>query len=330
MSFPSYRQLRVPQVAAGMRLDRFLARWFKNRSRSELVKGIRAGQVLNDTEKALRPSTVLRAGDQLRIYIPGIAPTEPPPSFPPILHEDEDLIVIDKPAGLVCHPAGTEFTWAVIGLAKERWPAEDIDLVHRIDRDTSGLLMLTKSLSANQWLKEHIRGRECEKEYLALIKGQPEWDEVALKDPIGSDEGLIRIKMAARPDGLAAHTSVKVIERHPQADLSLVQCRLHTGRTHQIRVHLAHAGYPLLGDRMYGVSPEVFLHAWEHGADESTFRATGAPRHALHCSRLRIQHPNGAWLELEAPLAADLRRWWAEPGRLPLDVGEGLPSPKTD
>lgn len=310
-----------------MRLDRFLARWFRAHSRSTLVRGIRAGQVQNPAGKELRPSTVLRAGDELHISIPGIAPTGPPPPFPPVLYEDEELIVIDKPAGLMCHPAGNSFTWAVIGLARARWPEEPIDLVHRIDRDTSGLLMLTRSLKANQWYKKFIQSPECTKEYLAITKGCPSWGRKTINGPIAKANGTIRIQMAVRPEGVAARTDITVIERNSSADLCLLRCRIHTGRTHQIRVHLASIGFPLLGDRMYGVPENVFLHAWKNGADESTFLATGAPRQALHCSRLRLQRPNGEWLELEAPLAEELARWWGEPERLPLDRAQ-QPSPE--
>ena len=114
-----------------MRLDRFLSLWFQSHSRTALVRGIRAGQVCTETGKALRPASVVHSGDVLLITIPGIAPTEPPPPFPPVVYADEELIVIDKPAGLMCHPAGNDFTWAVIGLARDRWPSEPIDLVHR-------------------------------------------------------------------------------------------------------------------------------------------------------------------------------------------------------
>jgi 23S rRNA pseudouridine1911/1915/1917 synthase len=319
MSFPSHRQIQVPEVAAGMRLDRFLAVWFQERSRSELVRGIRAGQVCSEAGKKLRPSSIVRAGERLYITIPGIAPTEPPPAFPPILYADEELIVIDKPAGLMCHPAGSSFTWAVIGLARERWPEEPIDLVHRIDRDTSGLLMLTRTPEANQWYKAFIQRGDCTKEYLAITKGRPAWETQTIEGPIGKADGPIRIQMAVRADGAPARTDVTVLERHPEAELSLLRCRLHTGRTHQIRVHLESVGFPLLGDRIYGVKAKIFLHAWEFGADESTFIAAGAPRHALHCARLLVQRPSGEWLELEAPLAPDLQRWWDQPQLLPLD-----------
>ena len=235
------------------------------------------GHVQNCDGKTLRPASVIHGG-RLQITIPGIAPDGPPPAFPEIVHEDDELIVINKPAGLMCHPAGNTFTWAVIGLARDRWPDEPIDLIHRIDRDTSGLLMLSRTLAANQWYKQVIQTTDCSKVYLAIVKGCPDWDRQELTAPIGPAGGVIRIQMAARPDGLPAHTSVTVLQRNPAANLTLVRCQIHTGRTHQIRVHLAHAGFPLLGDRMYGVPPEVFLHAWESGPDQTTFRASGAPR----------------------------------------------------
>lgn len=307
------RELAVPAVAAGMRLDHFLARRFPDFSRTRLAKGIRAGQVRLG-ERVLRAGYRVREQDVLAIGIAGIAPAGEPPPLPPVLHEADGLVVLDKPAGLLCHPAGSTFAWAVIGLARERWPT--VELVHRIDRDTSGCLALTTDPALNRHLKEAVLEGRVRKTYLAICKGTIPWDEAVLDGPIGFAQGPIRIQMAVCDDGKHARTDVTVVER--RGELTLVRCRIHTGRTHQIRVHLAHAGFPLLGDRMYGVDPDVFLDVLEHGPTGRTFQATGAPRHALHAHELVLPHPRGP-VTVRSPLAVDLQRWWDDPSVLPLD-----------
>jgi 23S rRNA pseudouridine1911/1915/1917 synthase len=234
-----------------------------------------------------------------------------------VLFSDDQVMVIDKPAGLLAHPTGTRFAWSAVGLAKARWPGEPVDLVHRLDRDTSGVLMLTRDPDANRFLKAAIKEGRVHKEYEAITRGRVSWDTQRLTGPIGPADGVIRIQMAVRDDGLKARTDVSVIAR--SETLTHVRCLLHTGRTHQIRVHLDHAGFPLLGDRMYGVPPEVFLRTLEHGADREVVESAGAPRQALHARRVRFPHPSGGEVMVEAPLAADMQRWWGTPECLPHD-----------
>lgn len=307
-----YRILEVPEKGDGMRLDRFLSGFFVDRSRSWMVRGIRDGLVTDPEGKALKGSTRVRQGDRLHLFLPDIAPTEPPPPFPDILHEDDRVIAVAKPAGLLVHPAGTRFTWALVSMAKLRWPDHRVDLVHRLDRDTSGVILLTKDREANVFLKEAIVAGQVEKEYLALAKGRIPWEQRDVHAPIGFRGETIRIQMAVREDGLPAHTTFTVRARTDT--LTLVHCGLHTGRTHQIRVHLDHVGHAILGDRLYGVPESVFLDTLEHGVTDATVAATGAPRHALHAHRTVVPHPDGGELELVAPLADDMERWWEGAG----------------
>ncbi|TNE85018.1 MAG: RluA family pseudouridine synthase [Deltaproteobacteria bacterium] len=315
------RWLPVPERARGMRLDRFLARRFADRSRSQFAAWIKQGLVMDEQGQPLRASATMRGGEQLQIAIPGIAPDSPKPPFPVVLHEDERIVVVDKPAGMLVHPTGTAFAWAIIGLARERWP--DADIVHRLDRDTSGVLVLSKDPEANVFLKAAFKTREVVKHYEALVRGTLVAGTYNVREPIGEAEGPIRIQMAVRPDGLPAHTDIEVLAHREVGGhrLTHVRCRLHTGRTHQIRVHCAHIGEGIVGDRMYGVPPEVFLHAWENGVDESTVRAAGAPRQALHAASIRMPHPSGGEVEVHAPFPPDMARWWADPTCLPLDEG---------
>ncbi|MEZ4322976.1 MAG: RluA family pseudouridine synthase [Myxococcota bacterium] len=296
-----------------MRLDTFLARWFRDFSRSALSRGVKAGQVCSEG-RPLRAGARVRGGQVLDITIEGIAPDGPPPPFPPILLERDGLLVVDKPAGMLCHPTGTTFAWALVGLARERHP--DVELVHRLDRDTSGCIALTTDPTLNRHLKLAIKEGRTRKEYEAIVKGEIPWDRKRLDGPIGPADGEIRIQMAIRDDGKPARTDVTVIGRQP--GYTRVRCRIHTGRTHQIRIHLAHEGFPLLGDRLYGVAPEVFLHTLEHGVDASTREATGAPYHALHAAELELPLPGGA-VVVRAPMPEVLERWWAHPEVLPHD-----------
>lgn len=312
---PLPRVLDVPDIARGLRLDQFLARWFTDRSRSELGRWLRLDFVTDPSGKPYRASQTMRGGERLHLFIPGIAPSGPPPPFPPIVYEDERIVVIDKPPGLLTHPAGGDYAWAVVSLAKEKWPRAD--LVHRIDKDTSGVLVLAKDDDATRFLKTAFHDGEVEKRYLAIARGKPTWQHLVCEQPIGPADGPIRIQMAVRDDGLSAHTEFTVLERHPTADLSLVACDLFTGRTHQIRVHLDHVGHSILGDRMYGVPPDVFLRAWEGGVDDEVMRLAGAPRHALHAMSCVFPHPDGGRVRVEAPLAADIASWWADPSALP-------------
>jgi 23S rRNA pseudouridine1911/1915/1917 synthase len=313
-----WRTLEVPPEGAGLRLDTFLARWFHDRSRSALNRAIREHLVTDDHDRVLRASQVVRAGMSLRIRIAGIAPSTAAPPMPDVLYEDDLMVIVDKPAGLLVHPTGTEYAWAVIGLARERWPDDDVDLVHRLDRDTSGCLVLSTGVATNRFLKAAFHDDKVSKTYEAITRVAPQWDEAVLDAPIGPADGPIRIQMAVRDDGLAARTDVRVLERDGLGR-ARVACVLRTGRTHQIRVHLAHAGASLVGDRMYGVPPEVFLKAWEHGVDDSVIEAAGAPRQALHAARMRVPHPRGGEVSVEAPWPADLDRWWRHPEVLPFD-----------
>ena len=314
---PEHRALAVPTIADGMRLDVFLARRFADRSRTWIAAGIRAGQVRTDAERPLRASAIVRAGQTLHLYLDGIAPSGPPPPFPTVLHDDGRVLALDKPAGLLTHPAGTDYAWSVVALARARWPDRAVDLVHRLDRDTSGVQLLTHDMDANRKLKKVLHDEGAVKEYLALCKGHIPWDTATLDQPLGPADGPIRIQQAVRADGLHARTDVTVLGRHASAPLTLVRCRIHTGRTHQIRVHLSHAGFPLLGDRMYGVPVDVFLGLYDGASLDASLAQVGAPRQALHAEHMVVPHPAGGWLDVRAPMAPDMAGWWADPSTLP-------------
>ena len=312
-----WRAIRVPEEAAGARVDAWLAGRFGNWSRSAVGRLIAAGEIRGE-DRRLKPSSRLRGGEGLAILMPDDDPEAPPPPLPPVLHEDDRLLVVDKPAGMLCHAAGRRFVWGLIAVARHARPGVRLDLVHRLDRETSGVVVITKDLDANVFLKERFRlGEGVRKRYLALCRGVPGWDRRVVDAPIGDAvDSEIRIRRGVGPHGRPARTTFEVVRRLD--GLALLRCRLHTGRTHQIRVHLEHIGHPLLGDKMYGQPDRVFLHHLDHGADAAVRRAVGFPRHALHAAWLELPHPDGGVLTVEAPLPADMAAVVAgEPPRWP-------------
>lgn len=318
-----FRDVDVGPGVGGMRLDRWLAGRFPDRSRSFFARALREGLIRDQADRRLDAAFRVAPGMVLRVYVPGIAPSGGPPPFPQILYEDDRIVAIDKPPGLLAHPAGTNFAWGVISLAKARWPDRRVDLVHRLDRDTSGVMLLTKDLAANRFLKQAIEDGALVKEYEALVRGVIPWDARSCTGPIGYDEGEIRVKMRVREDGLPARTDVTVLAR--SAERTHVHCRLFTGRTHQIRLHLDHEGFSLLGDRLYGVPSWVFLDQWDAARLPAVVRAAGAPRHALHARRTTFPHPDGGVRVVEAPLAPDLAAWWRDPGALTAALADARP-----
>jgi 23S rRNA pseudouridine1911/1915/1917 synthase len=212
-----------------------------------------------------------------------------------IVHEDDQLLVVDKPAGLVVHPAAGNWSGTLLNglLAHHRGAAllPRAGIVHRLDKDTSGLMVVAKTLPAMTVLVRAIAAREVQRIYLALAHGVPSWRQLSIDAPIGRDP-TARIRMAVVDGGKPARTDVECLRRGAEA--CALRCILHTGRTHQIRVHLASRGHPLVGDVLYGGRP-----------------AFGLLRQALHATRLSFAHPSdGRIVAFESPLPPDLRAAW--------------------
>jgi len=346
-------RLTVPDEAAGERLDKALARAaadIPGLSRSRLAQLIEAGAVFSPDGGTLdEPRRKVRPGESFLLRLPEPEPALPAPEAIPlaIIHEDADLIVIDKPAGMVVHPApGAERGTLVnallhhcgeslAGIGGERRPG----IVHRIDKDTSGLLVVAKTEAAHAALAAQFAAHSIDRRYLALLWGAPDRADPRLAGLPATSfeaEGWIRIetgigrhpadrkRMAVRRDGRRAVTRLRALARFGSGEaaggpargmpsrpiLCLAECRLETGRTHQIRVHASHIGHPLVGDPVYGsarrlapdrVSPDLIA-------------ALGAfPRQALHAQALGFVHPRGGdWLAFEAPTPADMAALIAE------------------
>ena len=293
----------VAPRAAGMRADVYLSARIATWSRRAAADAIRSGEV-QSTGRALKPSTLLREGEMLALHGEEFAAGEKP-ECPPLLHVDERILVFDKTAGLLCHPVGEGFTWGLINLARERFPQDTLHLAHRLDRETSGLLVLARDTEANRHLKAAFADRRIAKTYLALLRGVVEWQERVIDTPIGDDtDSPIRLKQAVSETGLSARTRFEVLSRGKT--LTLVRCEPLTGRTHQIRVHAEALGHPVWGDKIYGQPPEVFLSIYEKRPLADLAERLGHPRHCLHAHTLRIPHPDGGELKVEAPLPADM------------------------
>jgi 23S rRNA pseudouridine1911/1915/1917 synthase len=312
------RTALAPPEAAGTRADRFLTEAIGGLSRSRVKALIEAGQAWRDGTPVHDPAEPVRAGALYTLRLPPPEPATPQPQAIPlnILFEDRHLIVIDKPAGLVVHPAPGNLDGTLVNAVLAH-AAEDLSgiggearpgIVHRLDKDTSGVMVVAKSQAAHTALSEAFATRDLERDYLALVWGLPSPVSGEINAPIGR-HATDRKRMAVvgrdgARQGKEALTRYRT-ERAFGAAAALLRCRLATGRTHQIRVHLAHIGHPLLGDPVYLRR----IPAAARGLPvEARDAALAFPRQALHAATLGFRHPiTGAALSFAAPLPDDMQ-----------------------
>ena len=295
-----WRNVTINERAAGRRIDAYLAKRFPSYSRSQIVRYIQEGRVVSEVRK-IKASSILVLGERLRLYVPGLVPTTAPPPLPSILYEDERIIAVNKPSGMLVHPSGDQFVWALIGLFKKARPEYQVDLVHRIDRETSGVLLLSKDKEANALLKTQLANRKIKKVYQAIVHGEPEWETKDVIAPIDLDPNSeVRLRRKVLAGGQHCHTTFTVLKK--MESTSLIECELHTGRTHQIRVHMEYLGHPLLGDKLYGNPDEIFIEYLDHGITPNICSVIGFPRHCLHAASIGFFHPNGGYKRIHAPL----------------------------
>ena len=292
------RCFEVGEALHGQRLDKALVAHAGEFSRSHLQSLIDRALVRVDGIQARSASQRVRAGQAIEIEL---QPTDESRAFMPepialaVVFEDAHLLVLDKPAGLVVHPAPGHWRGTLLNGLLAHHPGAMVlpraGIVHRLDKDTSGLIVVAKTLPAMTALTRAMAAREVRREYLALAHGEVPAAPFSIELPIGRDP-VSRVRMAVLASGKAARTDVRRLAWHN--GVSAVECRLHSGRTHQIRVHLASRGHPLLADALYG------------GAT-----ALGLQRQALHAARLAFVHPaSGAAQAFEAPLPGDLHAAW--------------------
>jgi 23S rRNA pseudouridine1911/1915/1917 synthase len=268
--------LVVPKEAAGTRFDRFLAERLRQFSRSRIQQFIRSGAATLKGKQA-RPRDFVRAGDDVRLLEPPLEKIDHQPEEIPldVLFEDDDLIVLNKPAGLVIHPgAGHQKHTLVNALLSHCHNLSGIGgkerpgIVHRLDKDTSGCVVVAKNDATHHGLSAQFAERTVEKIYLALVNGKLRRNTGSIDADIARHPVQRKKMTASSVRGRSAKTEYRVLRDGPTA--SLIECRLHSGRTHQIRVHFHHIGHPILGDKIYGpkagkIFPRQMLHAWKLG-----------------------------------------------------------------
>jgi len=285
----------VPATLAGRRLDQALALMFPQYSRNRLQAWLKSGHVRIDGA-ALPAKAVMSGGEKVDLAPPRAPQAAPRAQRMPlaIVYEDDDLIVIDKPAGLVVHPGAGVPDRTLLNALLAHAPAlaavPRAGIVHRLDKDTSGLLVVAKNVSAQAQLAAQLATRAMRRIYVALVHGDPPASG-RIDAPIGRD-ARVRTRMAISRRGREARTSFRVLERYGHA--ALIECRLDTGRTHQIRVHLQHIRHPLVGDTVYR---------------RGTRHGVSFPRQALHAAELALTHPRtGKMMSWQVRPPADMRQ----------------------
>jgi 23S rRNA pseudouridine1911/1915/1917 synthase len=317
-------EVTLPADAGGERLDRALAAALPDLSRTRIQALIRAGKVTLEGRLVDDPGKKAAGGQAVRIEVPPPEPAIPEPENIPleIVYEDAELIVIDKPAGLVVHPGAGNWTGTLVNALLHHCKdslsgiggVERPGIVHRLDKDTSGLLVVAKNDKAHRHLAEqfadHGRTGDLERSYFALVWGVPNRPHATVDAPIDRDPRHREKMHVCKPGkGREAVTHWELIQTFgdPKAPIvSLIRCTLETGRTHQIRVHMAHIGHPVLGDPLYGTgykTKSVLL------PELARDRLQALERQALHAAHLAFEHPvSGKILSFDSDLPDDLRQ----------------------
>ena len=308
------QQITTNNEEAGKRLDAFLASQLRDTSRTRIQRAIEDGDVLVN-DRAVKPSYKLRAGDQIDIDFPEPPPVEilaePIPLH--IIYEDDDLIVVDKPAGMIVHPgagieSGTLANALVYHFNELSGSAGRIrpGIVHRIDKDTSGLLVVAKNDAAHTRISEQFHDRKVFKMYVALVYGRVSQSLGDIEANIGrSPHNRTRMAVLKGGAGRYAHTLFQVVDQY--TEFSLLRVQIKTGRTHQIRVHLSHIGHPVVSDTLYGMGRDNTV---QNAQMKKQVRILG--RHFLHAAQLEFHHPTtGELLKFDSPLPHKLKSFLA-------------------
>lgn len=293
------QRLQVPASARGERLDKWLTEQLPDLSRSQVTRLIEEGRILLNGEAAAKAGVKLLGNESVVVHLP-IVPSEIPiaEAIPlDVIYEDGDVLVINKAAGLVVHPAPGHQGGTVVNALLARYPdlsdpdqADRPGIVHRLDRDTSGVLIIAKHPSARRFLQRQFHKRSSEKSYLALVAGQPKTTRGTIEGPIGRHP-THRQKRAVLAEGRPAVTHYETLESFD--GFTLLAVRPVTGRTHQIRVHLEAIGLPVVGDELYGPKRK---------------KIAGLHRHFLHAEQLTIPVPGGETKTFVAPLPDELQQ----------------------
>lgn len=320
---------QLPASEVAIRLDAFLKQRLPWRSRASVQRLIQEGYVLvspapldpgrapaqREAGVERRAARILRHGARVVVVIPPelrLPETLAEPGTLAILFEDPDALAVDKPAGQPVHPSGRHLSGTLIQQVHARFCSGEhlsvpVRLCHRIDRETSGVVLLAKGERAHRRIRRQFDGRTIEKEYLALVHGTPERDAGTIDLPLGpAHASRVHVKIAVQQGGQSARTDWRVLER--RRDLALLSCTPVTGRQHQIRVHLAAIGHPIVGDKLYGEDEELFLRNAERSLAAEDLAVLRLPRQALHSHRLAWRSPtSGERCQAVSPLPQELR-----------------------
>jgi 23S rRNA pseudouridine955/2504/2580 synthase len=314
---PAFRD-EVGEAGHEQRIDNYLAKRLKGVPKSLIYRMLRTGEVRVNSRR-VEPGYRLQVGDQVRIpplrqgeRLPPRSPRGRPDLWQRTLYEDELLVAIDKPAGLAVHGGSGVSLGAIEALRLQRPGLRFLELVHRLDKETSGVLLLAKKRAALTALHERLRSGEVEKVYLALAKGRWRWPERRVLLPLNKYVTAAGERRVSVKEGGQASETRFTLER-AWDEASLIRARLMTGRTHQIRVHLAHLGHPIAGDDKYGDF------AWNR-----RLARLGLKRMFLHAARVGFRHPaSGEYLVIDAPLPEELRDFLALLERGDLEPAHG-------
>lgn len=298
---------RVPVTLHGMRFDQVASELFPDFSRSRLQSWIKDGKITLDGRVA-KPKDKLIGGEfvELNAELEAQGEWEPEEITLNIVHEDDDLLIINKPAGLVVHPAAGNYTGTLVNALLNHIPdlinLPRAGIVHRLDKETTGLMVVAKTLEAHTDLVEQLADRSVSREYEAVAVGTMTGGG-KVDAPMGRHPVQRKLMAVLKQGGKRAVTHYRVVKRYPHH--THIRCKLETGRTHQIRVHMAHIGHALVGDQTYGVRFKIPKGANQHLIDT----LKGFPRQALHAAKLGLEHPGtGEYTEWTAPLPEDFVR----------------------
>jgi 23S rRNA pseudouridine1911/1915/1917 synthase len=304
---------RVPAECAGMRLDVFLRTQLRNTSRTRARAIIEQSAHAADG-RALRANDRVKADERIALWREPFEEVEDVPL--PVVYEDQHLMAIDKPPLVTVHPTARYHRNTVIERLRKARPGEFLALIHRIDRETSGVLMLAKHIESERAFKRLLEDRSLggddsvKKTYVAVTHGIPEVSLCELPVELDTENSLrVKMRVAAPGQGLEARTGIEVLET--RAGYALCRLALHTGRQHQIRLHLAALGCPVVGDKLYGPDERLLARAADGELTEEDLLLLEHPRQLLHAERYDFTHPvTGGPLSLVAPLPQDLRSFW--------------------
>ncbi len=297
---------KVESHHSGLRLDEFMKARLQRYSRNEIHNIIETRLVQKD--RRLKKASIVRTGDEFIFLYPKKEESVQDVDIP-VLYEDDHLLIVNKPPDMAVHSTNPWGKNDLIQQLRRQRDCRELYLAHRIDRETSGIVVITKTTDASRRMGEAFVGRDIEKEYTAIVFGELKDEKGSIELPICRDENsIVKIKMTAREGrGAPSKTEFEVLSRHN--GFTMVRAMPKTGRQHQIRVHFAAIGHPLVGDKIYK-DERLFLEFIQNDFTEEMRRELLLPRHALHASRISFKHPvTGTMLDIESEIPEDLREF---------------------